>query len=68
MFETQNAVVPEGHTFALVGAFGYPSVEDHVQWKASPECAQALEEMSKVECLATVDLRDASVPDGNIFA
>lgn len=49
---------------ALHGVFGYPTVDDHRRWRASPEHAQVMKEM---EPLANVDLRSANVPGGGIF-
>ena len=68
MFDTKNAdnAAPEGHSIALHGVFGYAAVEDHVDWRKTPEHAQVIEDMSKSP-LAQLGMGNAFLPGGFLF-
>lgn len=64
MFETQNTATLDGLSIALHGVFGYPSVDDHIRWRESPEHAQVMKEFEK---MPDWGLRPANLPGGGIF-
>lgn len=68
VFATENAgdVAPKGEFIALLGVFGYASVNDHVKWRQTPEHAQVIEEMGRSP-LANLGMGNPTMPGGNIF-
>ena len=51
---------------ALLGVFGYNSVDDHVKWRQTPEHSQVLTQMSQSP-LEKLGLGDPDLPGGKIF-
>ena len=68
MFDTKNAddAAQDGQSIALLGVFGYASVDDHIKWRQTPEHARVIEEMGRSE-LGMLGLGNANVPGGNSF-
>ena len=68
MFDAKNAddAAPDGQSIALLGVFGYASVDDHIRWRQTPEHALVIEEMGRSE-LGDLGLGNAILPGGNIF-
>ena len=51
---------------AVLGVFGYGSVDDHVKWRQTPEHAQVLEGIAKSP-LAKLNMANPDIPGGKIF-
>ena len=68
MSDTKNPgnAVRDGESIALLGVFGYSSVDDHVKWRQTPEHAQLLEDMGKTP-FGQLALGEPTLPGGNTF-
>lgn len=68
VFDTRDAgnAVSEGESIALHGIFGYTSVDDHIRWRETPECAQVLIDMAHSP-MGNLRLGNPNLPGGNIF-
>ncbi len=60
-----HAATPGGDLIALHGVFGYQSVDDHMKWRETPECAEAIEVMEGLS--KNLGLRDANVHGRSMF-
>ncbi|KAE9409656.1 hypothetical protein BT96DRAFT_1012601 [Gymnopus androsaceus JB14] len=64
--ENTSKAVPEGHSMALHGVFGYPTVEHHRKWRETPEYAEIIQD-NEDSALSKLGLDNAILPGGNIF-